>query len=117
MGQIEWTNVILGFFTLLGGCGWFVEGRKHRQAVSGMKADNRLKDMELAHLYVQYFEETIGCKLRKQVDDLEKEVARLTYAIQRIDVCTHRDKCPVRDGMREQQKGHDGKEPAHGSTD
>ena len=32
MGASEWTSIILGVLTLLGGCGWFVEGRKHREA-------------------------------------------------------------------------------------
>ena len=113
--EIDWTNIILGVMTLLGCCGWFVEGRKHKQAVEGLKADNRLKDMELARLYVQQFEETIGNPLRKQVGDLQNEIAQLRYAIQRIDYCAHRDDCPVLDGMRKQPKGNGGKQSDGGA--
>ena len=28
---MNWTEIVLGLFTLLSACGWFVSGRKHRQ--------------------------------------------------------------------------------------
>ena len=112
---LGWTEIIVAFFTLLGCCAWFVEGRKHRPTANGLKADNRLKDMELARLYVQQFEETIGKPLRKQVGDLQNEIAQLRYAIQRIDYCAHRDDCPVLDGMRKQPKGDGGKQSDGGA--
>ena len=83
--------------------------------MEGLKADNRLKDMELARLYVQQFEETIGNPLRKQVGDLQNEIAQLRYAIQRIDYCAHRDDCPVLDGLRKQPKGDGGKQSDGGA--
>lgn len=46
MEQMNWTEIILGVFTLLSTCGWFVSGRKHRQEVEGLKADVRRKDMD-----------------------------------------------------------------------
>ena len=49
---INWTEIILGLMTLLSGCGWFVAGRKYRQEVKGLKADNRQKDMDLSKDYV-----------------------------------------------------------------
>ena len=42
---IDITNIILSVLTLLGACGWFVSGKKHRQEVESLKADNRQKDM------------------------------------------------------------------------
>jgi hypothetical protein len=44
MEQMNWTEIILGVFTLLSTCGWFVSGRKHRQEVESLKADVRQKD-------------------------------------------------------------------------
>ncbi len=45
---LDWSNIILGLLTLLGGCGWLLDRKKHRQEVEGLKADNRQKDMELS---------------------------------------------------------------------
>ena len=28
--MVEWTNVIMGVITLLGGCGWVIDRRKHK---------------------------------------------------------------------------------------
>ena len=38
---MNWTEIILGLFTLLSTCGWFVAGKKHRQEIVSLKADNR----------------------------------------------------------------------------
>ena len=105
----------MAFFTLLGCCAWFVEGRKHRPTANGLKADNRLKDMELARLYVQQFEETIGNPLRKQVGDLQNEIAQLRNAIQRIGDCPHSAACPVRDSLQHEPKGDGGKQSDGGA--
>lgn len=98
--EIDWTNVILGLFTLLGMCGWFVEGRKHKQAVEGLKADNRLKDMELSKDYVTEWRTYIAEPLQREVGELRSEVAQLRDAIQRVGDCPHRAECPVRDELR-----------------
>ena len=31
--MIDVTSVVLGLMTLLGGCGWFIDRRKHRQEI------------------------------------------------------------------------------------
>ena len=103
----NWTEIVLGLFTLLGCCGWFVEGRKHKQAVEGLKADNRLKDMELSKDYVTEFRTFIAEPLQREVSELRQEVKELRDAIQRIDSCPHRDKCPVYDGMQDKSQGRD----------
>ena len=105
MGASEITSIILGVLTLLGGCGWFVEGRKHRETARLLNADHKLKEMELGQLYVEQFEKNIAEPLRQEVRKLRDEVKELRDAIQRIDRCPHRDMCPVYDGMRKQQAG------------
>lgn len=106
--MMDWTSIALALISLVSGCGWVVNHRKYKQEVKNLAADSRLKDMELAQLYVQQFEETIGKPLRKQVGDLQNEIAQLRDAIQRIDYCAHRDDCPVLDGLRKRQKGRGG---------
>ena len=45
MEQIGWTSIVLSVLTLLGGCGWLIDRKKHRQEIESLKADNRQKDM------------------------------------------------------------------------
>ena len=100
MGSIDWTSVGLGFITLLGGCGWVMDRKKHRQEVMGLQADNRQKDMELSKEYVTEFRTFIAEPLQREVGELRLEVKELRDAIQRIDRCPHRDMCPVYDWMQ-----------------
>ena len=93
--EMNWTEILLGVFTLLSTCGWFVSGRKYRQEVESLKADNRLKDMNLSRDYVTEFRTFIAEPLQREVSELRSEVAQLRHAIQRIDACAHRDNCPV----------------------
>jgi hypothetical protein len=103
MTEINWTELILGVMTLLGGCGWVIDRKKHRQEVEGLKADNRQKDMELSKEYVTEFRTYIAEPLQREVGELRQEVKELRNAIQRIDRCPHRDKCPVYERMRDEQ--------------
>ena len=57
MEQIGWTSIVLSVLTLLGGCGWLIDRKKHRQEVESLKADNRMKDMELGKAYVDELSE------------------------------------------------------------
>ena len=100
MTEINWTEIILGVMTLLGGCGWVIDRKKHRQEVEGLKADNRQKDMELSKEYVTEFRTYIAEPLQREVGELRQEVKELRDAIQRIDRCPHRDHCPVYERMR-----------------
>lgn len=77
MVEMDWTAVAVGLLTLLGGCAWFVEGRKHKPTANGLKADNRLKNMELGQIYVEQFEENIAEPLRREVRELRDEVKEL----------------------------------------
>ena len=92
---MNWTEIILGLFTLLSTCGWFVSGRKHRQEIESLRADNRQKDMNLSRDYVTEWRTYIAEPLQREVGELRNEVAALRNAIQKIDTCAHRANCPV----------------------
>ena len=92
---MNWTEILLGLFTLLSTCGWFVSGRKHRQEIESLRADNRQKDMNLSKDYVTEWRTYIAEPLQREVGELRNEVAELRHAIQAIDICPHRDGCPV----------------------
>ena len=102
---MNWTEIILGLFTLLSTCGWFVAGRKYRQEVESLKADNRMKDMELGKAYVDEFRSNIARPLQEEVKDLRMEIAQLRNAIQRIGDCPHSADCPVRDSLQHESQG------------
>ena len=89
MEQIGWTSIVLSVLTLLGGCGWLIDRKKHRQEVESLKADNRMKDMELGKAYVDEFRSNIARPLQEEVKDLRMEIAQLRNAIQRIGDCPH----------------------------
>ena len=106
MEQMNWTEIVLGLFTLLSTCGWFVSGRKHRQEIESLKADNRQKDMNLSKDYVTEWRTYIAEPLQREVGELRQEVAELRHAIQAIDVCPHRAHCPVLSRMRKQSESN-----------
>ena len=97
--NIDWTSIILALITLLGGCGWLLDRKKHRQEVEGLKADNRQKDMELGKMYVDEFRSNIADPLRQQVLELRNEIDQLRNAIQPIADCPHSGTCPVREQL------------------
>ena len=105
MEQIGWTSIVLSVLTLLGGCGWLVDRKKHRQEVESLKADNRMKDMELGKAYVDEFRSNIARPLQEEVKDLRMEIAQLRNAIQRIGDCPHSADCPVRDSLQHESQG------------
>lgn len=96
---VDWTSIILGVLTLLGGCGWFVEGRKHRETTRLLNADHKLKEMELGQLYVEQFEQNIAEPLRRDVRELKDKVKELKDELENVKktVC-YRTECPYRIG-------------------
>ena len=92
---MDWTSIILALITVLGGCGWVIDRKKHRQEIESLRADNRQKDMNLSKDYVTEWRTYIAEPLQREVGELRNEVAQLRYAIQKIDACPHRDNCPV----------------------
>ena len=102
---VDVTSVILGLMTLLGGCGWVIDKKKHKQEIESLKADNRMKDMELGKAYVDEFRSNIARPLQEEVKDLRMEIAQLRNAIQRIGDCPHSATCPVRDSLQYESQG------------
>ena len=100
---INWTEIILGVMTLLGGFGWFFDRRKHRQEIESLKADNRQKDMNLSMDYVKEWRTYIAEPLQREVGELRQEVKELRDAIQRINDCVYRRECPVLGGLRQHE--------------
>ena len=103
--NIDITSIILALITLLGGCGWIIDRKKHRQEVEGLQADNRQKDMNLSKDYVTEFRTYIAEPLQREVGELRQEVTALRHAIQKIDACAHRDSCPVIGELQRQPEG------------
>ena len=116
------TAIVLAVISFLSGLGWMLDRKKHRQEVESLKADNRMKDMELGKAYVdeltssssfaprpferarwrsawRRFRSNIARPLQEEVKDLRMEIAQLRNAIQRIGDCPHSADCPVRDSL------------------
>ena len=96
---------MLALLTLLSGCGWLIDRKKHRQEVESLRADNRQKDMDLSKDYVSEWRTYIAEPLQREVNELRQEVAELRYAIQRISDCPHRADCPVLEQLQRQSQG------------
>ena len=102
---MNWTEIILGVLTLLGGCAWFVNFRKDKQEAKGIRADNRQKEMDLSKMYVDEFNLNIVVPLQQRVQKLESQIERLHDAIEGINSCAYRAECPVLDRMRKHEAG------------
>ena len=98
------TSIILAILSLLGCCGWFIEGRKHKQAVEGMKADNQQKNLNLGTDFVEKFRALIAQPLEDEVMKLRNEINQLKYAIEKINDCPYSSRCPVRSRLRNEQE-------------
>ena len=103
---IEWTSVVLAVIGMVSGWfSWWLDRRRHKQEVEGLKADNRQKEMNLSKDYVTEFRTFIAEPLQREVGELRQEVKELRDAIQRIDRCPHRDSCPVIGELRKHPEG------------
>ena len=103
---LDWTSIILALITLVSGCGWIIDRRKHRQEVESLRADNRQKEMNLSKDYVTEWRTYIAEPLQREVGELRTEVAGLRDAIQRIGDCPHRAECPVREQLQRKPEGN-----------
>lgn len=79
-------EIILALLALLGNCGWFVSGRKHR-------AEANRENFDLSVQYVNEFKTNV-------YEPLCQEVKKLRQAIESINTCEHRSNCPVADRLR-----------------
>ena len=102
---MDWTSIVLGVLTFISGFGWLIDRKKHKQEIESLKADNRMKDMELGKAYVDEFRSNIARPLQEEVKDLRMEIAQLRNAIQRISDCPHSATCPVRDSLQHESQG------------
>ena len=105
IGGIDLTSVILGLITLLGGCGWVIDRKKHRQEIEALKADIRQKNLDLSTEFVEKFKELIAKPLENEVVNLRTEVNRLKDAVEGVNDCAYRAECPVRDRMQRAARG------------
>ena len=105
MLPIDLTSIILGLLTFLNGFGWFFDRRRHKAEVESLKADNRLKDLELAQRFVRDYDEILVRRLRSDVESLKQRVYDLETAIRAIQDCPHWGDCPVLDELRKQSEG------------
>lgn len=93
---IDVTAIVLALITMLSGwVTWWLDRRKHRQEVEGLKADNRQKGLDLSKDYVTEWRTYIAEPLQWEVCELRSEVAQLRHAIELVSDCPHRDNCPV----------------------
>lgn len=105
---MDYTSIILALITLLGGCGWIFDRKRHKQEVAGLKADNEAKDMQLSKTYVDEWKTNIAEPLQREVKGLRRDVKKLTNAVQKANSCVHSDDCPVINELQNQQRDNDG---------
>ena len=96
---IDWTSIILGLLTLLGGSAWFVNWRKDKQEAKGLRLDNQSKEYELAKRYVEDYTRTIVVPLQHRVDKMESKLDVLESAIQGVFDCPLNSDCPIVDRL------------------
>ena len=103
---MDWTSIVLGLMTLLGGCGWVIDRKKHRQEIESLKADIRKKDMELAEKFVVDWETHVAEPLRQEVRELRDEVKELRNELESVKGCVcYRADCPHRISVLDKQAG------------
>ena len=84
IATMDWTSVILGVITCLGGCGWVIDRKKHRQEIESLKADIRQKDMELAEKFVVDWETHVAEPLKEDVRELREKVQRISEELENV---------------------------------
>ena len=102
---MNWTEIILGLLTLLGGCGWFVSGRKHKQEIESLRAETKQKYMDLAKMYVDEYTKNIVKPLEGRVNELTNEVKDLKNELENVKRCTcYRAACNKRVSVLDKPK-------------
>lgn len=97
--MIDLNSIILGIFTLLGGCAWFINWRKDKQEARGIRLENQSKEFELAKKFVEDYDRAIVVPLRHRVDKMESKLDELEDAVHSIYDCPYSGDCPVLDRM------------------
>lgn len=105
MTTFDLTAIVLAMIGMVSGwVTYWLDRRRHKHEVEGLKADNRQKDMNLSMDYVKEWRTYIAEPLQREVGELRNEVTELRHAIQRIGDCAHRADCPVLGEL--QRKSH-----------
>lgn len=81
---VDWTSIVLGVLTLVGGCGWVIDRKKHKEEIESLKADIRQKDMELAEKYVQDWETHVAEPLKKDVRELREKIQQISEELENV---------------------------------
>lgn len=81
-------SIILAILALVGNCGWFMDGRKHRHDIRKAKAEAEQAEFSLSKDYVREFRENIYLPL-------EEELHKLRQAIEKASTCSYSRCCPV----------------------
>lgn len=104
MANLDWTSIVLALITLVSGCGWLIDHKKHHQEVESLKADTNRKYLDLVTEFVTKFRELIVQPLERHVNELKTEVNHLKDATEFINDCPVGDNCPVRKHLHHQTK-------------
>ena len=96
------SDILLAIIAAIAGCGWFVDGRKHRKQVEALNIENERQRINLADDYVQHFKQQIVEPLVVEMQQLKAEVNMLNKAVARIDDCQHAEQCPVRESLNKE---------------
>lgn len=100
-------SIVLGVISMVNGWGWVTNRRKYKQEVKNLEAETRQRYMDLAKMYVDEFTKNIVKPLEVRVEDLTNEVNRLKDAIEKVNDCPYRDRCPVRNNGMPRDEGGD----------
>ena len=103
---LDWTSIVLGVLPLLGGCGWVIDKKKHKQEIESLKADIRQKELDLGTDFVKKFRELIVSPLEEEVGKLRNEVKELRDAIEKVYECPFSSDCPVRQRLQHESRGY-----------
>lgn len=95
-------ELILGL-TAVGGLKNWIDTKKYRQEVEKLKAEvqaakinTRSDELENVKKAMAILMEEVVEPLKKEINAIRKEMARLRRAVEKVNVCPHSADCPVR---------------------
>ncbi len=98
MTTLDITAIVLALIGMASAwLNWFLDRRKHHQAVENLKAETKQKYMDLAKMYVDEYTKNIVQPLESRVNELTNEVKELKNELETVKktVCYRAD-CPDR---------------------
>lgn len=73
--------------------------------IDGKKAETRSDELENVKKAMSILMEQVVEPLKKEINEIRKELVRLRKALGKVNDCTHRDACPVRNELCKQETG------------